>query len=103
MLEKINDLKKIIAGGRYQVENQVPVILVEHLVGAVEALRLLVDWAIEMDAYEWIYCEKLEKYFSEEEFTALQNIYGGLKYEDYLVVLAQLYLKRREEHATNDN
>lgn len=103
MLEKINDLKKVIAGGRYQVENQVPVILVEHLIGAVEALRLLVDWAIEMDAYEWIYYEKLKKYFSEEEFAALQDIYGRLKYEDYLVVLAQLYLKRREEHATNDD
>lgn len=102
MLEKINDLKKIIAGGRYQVENQVPVILVEHLIGAVEALRLLVDWAIEMDT-DWHIDEMLEEYFSEEEIAALQDIYGGLKYEDYLVVLAQLYLKRREEHATNDN
>lgn len=102
MLEKINDLKKIIAGGRYQVENQVPVILVEHLIGAVEALKLLVDWAIEMDT-DWCIDEMLEEYFSEEEIAALQDIYGGLKYEDYLVVLAQLYLKRREEHATNDN
>lgn len=102
MLEKINDLKKIIAGGRYQVENQVPVILVEHLIGAVEALRLLVDWAIEMDT-NWCIDEMLEEYFSEEEIAALQVIYGGLKYEDYLVVMAQLYLKRREEHATNDN
>lgn len=102
MLEKINDLKKVIAGGRYQVENQVPVILVEHLVGAVEALRLLVDWAIEMDT-DWHIDEMLEEYFSEEEIAALQDIYGGLKYEDYLVVLAQLYLKRREEHATDDN
>lgn len=102
MLEKINDLKKVIAGGRYQVENQVPVILVEHLIGAVEALRLLVDWAIEMDT-NWCIDEMLEEYFSEEEIAALQVIYGGLKYEDYLVVMAQLYLKRREEHATNDN
>lgn len=102
MLEKINDLKKIIAGGRYQVENQVPVILVEHLIGAVEALRLLVDWAIEMDT-DWRIDEMLEEYFSEEEIVALHAIYGGLKYEDYLVVMAQLYLKRREEHATDDN
>ena len=102
MLEKINDLKKVIAGGRYQVENQVPVILVEHLIGAVEALRLLVDWAIEMDT-NWCIDEMLEEYFSEEEIAALQVIYGGLKYEDYLVVMAQLYLKRREDHVANDN
>ena len=102
MLEKINDLKKVIAGGRYQVENQVPVILVEHLIGAVEALRLLVDWAIEMDT-NWCIDEMLEEYFSEEEIAALQVIYGGLKYEDYLVVMAQLYLKRREDHVVNDN
>ena len=102
MLEKINDLKKVIAGGRYQVENQVPVILVEHLIGAVEALKQLVDWAIEMDT-DWHIDEILEEYFSEEEIAALHAIYGGLKYEDYLVAMAQLYLKRREEHATNDN
>ena len=102
MLEKINDLKKVIAGGRYQIENQVPVILVEHLIGAVEALKQLVDWAIEMDT-DWHIDEMLEEYFSEEEIAALQVIYGGLGYEDYLVVMAQLYLKRREEHATNDN